>query len=98
MSDTPRTEVYVLDPLPQVVSADWARQLERELNAAKARVARLEGVLLSRHGGECSSLIDELDAWRMYTESVEEFVEVKLGVYLDRKHWDELKAGRPNDE
>lgn len=42
MSDTPRTEVYVLDPLPQVVSADWARQLERELNAAKARSARLE--------------------------------------------------------
>ena len=42
MSDTPRTEVYVLDPLPQVVSADWARQLERELNAAKARIARLE--------------------------------------------------------
>ena len=42
MRDTPRTEVYVLDPLPQVVSADWARQLERELNAAKARVAELE--------------------------------------------------------
>ena len=42
MRDTPRTEVYVLDPLPQVVSADWARQLERELNAAKARVEELE--------------------------------------------------------
>ena len=42
MRDTPRTEVYVLDPLPQVVSADWARQLERELNAAKARSAELE--------------------------------------------------------
>lgn len=45
MSDTPRTEVYVLDPLPQVVSADWARQLERELNAAKARIARMEAAL-----------------------------------------------------
>ena len=45
MSDTPRTEVYVLNPLPQVVSADWARQLERELDAAKARVARLEEAL-----------------------------------------------------
>jgi len=41
-SDTPRTEVYVLDPLPQVVSADWARQLERELAAAKERIRRLE--------------------------------------------------------
>ena len=45
MSDTPRTEVYVLDPLPQVVSADWARQLERELNAAKDRILRLEMAL-----------------------------------------------------
>lgn len=34
VSDTPRTETYVLNPLPQVVSAEWARQLERELNAA----------------------------------------------------------------
>lgn len=72
--------------------------IERELSAAKARVARLEGVLLSRHGGECLQLIDELDAWRLYVASVEEFVEVKLGVYLDRKHWEELKAGRPTDE
>lgn len=72
--------------------------IERELSAAKARVARLEGVLLSRHGGECLQLIDELDAWRLYVASVEEFVEVKLGMYLDRRHWEELKAGRPNDE
>ena len=34
MSDTPRTETYVLNPLPQIVSAEWARELERELNAA----------------------------------------------------------------
>ena len=72
--------------------------IERELSAAKARIARLEGVLLSRHGGECLQLIDELDAWRLYVASVEEFVEVKLGMYLDRRHWEELKAGRPNDE
>ena len=42
MSDTPRTETYVLNPLPQVVSAEWARQLERELNAANDRIKRLE--------------------------------------------------------
>jgi hypothetical protein len=42
VSDTPRTETYVLNPLPQVVSAEWARQLERELNAANERIKRLE--------------------------------------------------------
>lgn len=42
MVDTPRTETYVLNPLPQVVSAEWARQLERELNAANDRIKRLE--------------------------------------------------------
>lgn len=41
MSDTPRTECYVLNPLPQVVSAEWARQLERELNAANDRIKSL---------------------------------------------------------
>lgn len=41
MSDTPRTETYVLNPLPQVVSAEWARQLERELNAANSRIELL---------------------------------------------------------
>jgi len=42
MVDTLRTETYVLNPLPQVVSAEWARQLERELNAANERIKRLE--------------------------------------------------------
>lgn len=41
MSDTPRTEIYVLYPLPQVVSANWARQLERELNAANESFRKL---------------------------------------------------------
>ncbi len=42
MSNTPRTETYVLNPLPQIVSAEWARQLKRELNAANDRIKRLE--------------------------------------------------------
>ena len=42
MNDTPRTGCYVLNPLPQVVSADFARELERELNAANDRIKRLE--------------------------------------------------------
>lgn len=41
MSNTPRTETYVLNPLPQIVSAEWARQLERELNAANERISKL---------------------------------------------------------
>ena len=49
MSDTPRTEVYVLNPLPQVVSADWARQLERELAAANERIRRLEAAGNAMH-------------------------------------------------
>ena len=42
MSDTPRTECYVLNPLPQVVSAEFSRELERELNAANDRIKRME--------------------------------------------------------
>ena len=71
--------------------------IKRELNAAKARSDRLESVLLSRHGGECLQLIDELDAWRMYAASVEEFVEANAA-RIDVGHWNALKAGRPTDE
>lgn len=46
MSDTPRTErICALNPLPDVVSAAWARQLERELNAANQEIERLSGVI-----------------------------------------------------
>ena len=68
MSDTPRTEVYVLDPLPQVVSADWARQLERELNAAKARIARLEEAG-DRLAAFTPSSSDRFGAWRKAKEA-----------------------------
>ena len=44
VNDTPRTECYVLNPLPQVVSAEFARELERELNAAQDRINELEEV------------------------------------------------------
>lgn len=30
-SDTPRTEIYVLNPQPEAVPAEFARELEREL-------------------------------------------------------------------
>ena len=74
-----------------------APNIERELSTAKARVARLESVLLSRHGGECLQLIDELDAWRMYAASVEEFVEANAA-HIDIGRWNALKSGRPTDE
>ena len=104
MSDTPRTDTNSVrfstlcaDLDQWWVSRETARQLERELNAAKARADRLESVLLSRHGGECLQLIDELDAWRMYAESVEEFVDANAA-HIDVGHWNALKAGRPTDE
>lgn len=37
VSDTPRTECYVLNPLPPVVAAEFARGLERECAALRAQ-------------------------------------------------------------
>lgn len=45
MSDTPRTDAeafYPHDSKWKVCDADFARQLERELNAANERIKRLE--------------------------------------------------------
>jgi hypothetical protein len=41
-TDTPRTETYVLNPHPESVPAEFARELERELAASKAEVERLD--------------------------------------------------------
>jgi Skp family chaperone for outer membrane proteins len=40
-TDTPRTETYVLNPHPESVPAEFAREIERELAASKAEVERL---------------------------------------------------------
>jgi len=48
MSDTPRTnkeQFFPHDSKYQVCDADFARQLERELNAANDRIKRLEEAL-----------------------------------------------------
>jgi hypothetical protein len=42
MNDTPRTEIYVLNPPPESVPADFARELERELVKEKAKAIALE--------------------------------------------------------
>ena len=47
MSDTPRTDAEAFlphDSKYRVCDADFARQLERELNAANERIKRLEEV------------------------------------------------------
>lgn len=60
MSDTPRTDIVTYDtglrsgddpnePADTVVPAHFARQLERELAAAKERIAELEQELNGRH-------------------------------------------------
>jgi hypothetical protein len=51
-TDTPRTETYVLNPHPQAVPAEFARQLERELAASKAEVERMREQLY-----ECLSYV-----------------------------------------
>jgi len=48
ISDTPRTNLEAFfphDSMYQVCDSDFARQLERELNAANARIKRLEKLL-----------------------------------------------------
>ena len=48
MSDTPRTDkesFFPHDSKYRVCDADFARQLERELNAANERIKRLEDII-----------------------------------------------------
>lgn len=46
---------------------------------------------------EANALIERLDAWRQYALDVEEYTEVKLGVYLDRREWDKVKETKPKE-
>ncbi len=71
MSDTPRTETYVLNPFPQVVSADWARQLERELNAANAEIEekRKDVVWLATEKAKLENYVMLLEEWGDYMRS-----------------------------
>ena len=45
MSDTPRTEIYVLNPHPECVPAAFARELEREIIKLKQENAALLAVI-----------------------------------------------------
>ena len=65
MSDTPRTEAYILSQMPEAVSAVWARQLEHELNAANQEIDRLSGVIETMGKGTTES------QWRMVKDAEE---------------------------
>lgn len=80
------------------VAASIAAELANRYHDMKGRCERMEAALLSRHGGEPIALLEELDAWRQYALDVEEFTEVRLGVYLDRKQWDKVKDGKPKEQ
>lgn len=59
MNDTPRTDKYSGMDVESlyVTSADFSRQLERELNAANAKIAEMQKLLV-----ECSSALGGLAA------------------------------------
>lgn len=46
MSDTPRTDAEIDDVMPNLVGAEFARTLERELTAAIERAERAERALI----------------------------------------------------
>jgi ppGpp synthetase/RelA/SpoT-type nucleotidyltranferase len=64
VSDTPRTDAEAFlphDSKYRVCDADFARQLERELNAANERIKRLDETL--------EGVTDKIDtAWAIYME------------------------------
>ena len=81
MSDTPRTDTNSVrfstlcaDLDQWWVSRETARQLERELNAAKARIARLEEALktcddnFNRYGPDVGSRYG--DSWQAVREAL----------------------------
>jgi len=56
---TPRTEIYILDPLPPCVPAEFACDLERELTEKNNEVARLRKLLNRAIEAIPDSLMDE---------------------------------------
>ncbi len=78
MSDTPRTDSYVAVLIAEGADADslehFARDLERELNAAKARIARLEEALNQCDWGFTKNCPDEWStngqSWKAVREAL----------------------------
>lgn len=80
------------------VAASIAAELANRHRDVVEKCKRLESALRFRHGGRAKALLEELDAWRQYALDVEEFTEVRLGIYLDRKQWDKVKEGKPREQ
>ncbi len=77
MSDTPRTDMETYDVVDSLsdnvvatnlVDSDFARTLERELNAARARIAELEGELES-HAWKISPAMAEARIEQLFDEN-----------------------------
>jgi hypothetical protein len=75
MSDTPRTDAEAFlphDSKYRVCDVDFARQLERELNAANERIKRLEEVgdeMCSEFKAFCPLGSKTRDKWRKAKEA-----------------------------
>lgn len=84
MNDTPRTEIYVINPHPECVPAEFARELERENQ-------RLKLELLGRPGWiQKEDEIPQEGEWVLHT-----FAGVrapKYGLFERGKFWEEKRA------
>jgi hypothetical protein len=77
VSDTPRTDqieklvYWVLDDMTPVVESRFVRSLERELNAAKRRIKRLEeaGDVLAHRSAQLGLLPMAIEGWNKAKEA-----------------------------
>ena len=75
MSETPRTDAAAeYDGFAFYVKADFARQLERELTAAQARIAEMEGVIDDYERSISAGIWTELRASRLRIAQLEDTV------------------------
>lgn len=101
MSDTPRTDAVAYDvggyqhEIGAIVESYFARQLERELNAANDRVKKLEGVIVElTAAGNCverdkNQLLSILKNQGIFSQ----FGEWSTDNWIRAKEWDRKEKG-----
>lgn len=105
-SDTPRTDIYILNPPPScgVVSAEFARELERENNRLKIELERIRKeasekrqVFTAETAGKLIALKQiekERDQLKAEVEKLEKIITEKDEIYLDHirqiSQWQQL--------
>ena len=113
MSDTPRTDAEAFlphDSKYRVCDADFARQLERELNAANERIQRLEVVINDPHAlwanwlrGSVTLPVGIGDV-RQYQERIKRLEEAGdalcaaaafMGWHMEIEKWNKAKEAKP---